>query len=203
MALKWNHTLAYAIGLIATDGNLSKDGRHIVFVSKDLSLVKLLKRILALKNRISVKTSGFSRGKGKYYFIQFGDVTFYRNLLSLGLTPNKSKTIGKLLIPDRYFADFLRGHLDGDGTIRTYDDCRFPKSRRLYVTFMSASKKHVIWMRTRIKDLYDISGKVRADSRVWILVYAKTESKILLRKLYYRKDLPCLDRKRKLISELI
>jgi hypothetical protein len=203
MALKWNRKLAYAIGLIATDGNLSKDGRHVVFVSKDLPLVKLFRKILALKNKISVKTSGFSKGRGKYYFIQFGDVKFYRDLFSLGLAPNKSKTIGKLLILDRYFADFLRGHLDGDGTIRTYDDSRFPRSRRLYVTFMSASKKHVTWLRSRIKSLYGISGKIRPERRVWILVYAKNESKTLLKRLYHKKELPCLDRKRNLILDFI
>ena len=43
--------------------------------------------------------------------IQFGDVVFYQWLLSLGLTPNKSKTIGPLKIPYEYFFDFLRGFL--------------------------------------------------------------------------------------------
>ena len=34
--IEWSPEFAYAIGLIVTDGSLSKDGRHINFSSKDL-----------------------------------------------------------------------------------------------------------------------------------------------------------------------
>ena len=195
--MKWDTNIAYAIGLITTDGNLSKDGRHIIFVSKDIASVRLFKKCLGLKNKISVKTSGYSKGKGKYYFIQFGNVNFYRELLSIGLSPNKSKNIAKLLIPKRYFADFLRGHLDGDGTIRTYNDPVYHNSRRLYVTFVSASRAHIQWLQYQINKLYKIKGRIRSAPRIWILIYAKNESKILLKSIYYNKTIPCLIRKYK------
>lgn len=35
---------------------------------------------------------------------------------------NKTLSLGKLRIPKRYFADFVRGHLDGDGSVFTYVD---------------------------------------------------------------------------------
>lgn len=173
--MDWNSKKAYAIGLITTDGNLSKDGRHIIFVSKDISLVKLFKKCLELDNKISIKTSGYSKKTGKYYYTQFGDVNFYRDLLSIGLTPNKSKNISKLIVPRRYFADFLRGHLDGDGTIRTYNDSSYPNNRRLYTTFMSASETHLKWLQSQIKILYGVAGTIRSVPRAWILVYAKNE----------------------------
>jgi hypothetical protein len=201
--MKWNGNIAYAVGLITTDGNLSKDERHIVFVSKDIDLVNLFKKCLRLKNKISVKSSGYSKGKGRYYFIQFGNVNFYRELASIGLSTNKSKHIAKLLIPEKYFADFLRGHLDGDGTIRTYNDPIYPSSRRLYITFISASKTHLQWLRYRIKKLYEITGRLRMVPRAWILIYSKNESKILLRKIYYKKDLPFLFRKKRIIKNYI
>jgi len=31
---EWSRKLAYAIGLITTDGNLAKDARHMTFVPK-------------------------------------------------------------------------------------------------------------------------------------------------------------------------
>ncbi len=111
----WTPNLAYVIGLIATDGNLSKDGRHIDFTSKDIEQIQNLIKILDLKTKIGIKSSGTSNRK--YYRTQFGNVKFYKFLLYIGLTPAKSKTLGKLKIPDKYFADFLRGHLDGDGSI--------------------------------------------------------------------------------------
>jgi hypothetical protein len=39
--IKWNSEISYGIGLIATDGSLSKDGRHITFTSKDQQLAEL------------------------------------------------------------------------------------------------------------------------------------------------------------------
>jgi len=46
----------------------------------------------------------------------------YRWLQRIGIQSNKTYSIGKLLVPEKYFADFLRGHLDGDGSIFTYTD---------------------------------------------------------------------------------
>ncbi len=41
--MKWTANLAYAVGLITTDGCLSKDGRHIDLTSKDLEQCELSK----------------------------------------------------------------------------------------------------------------------------------------------------------------
>ena len=201
--MDWNNNIGYAVGLITTDGNLSKDGRHIIFVSKDISLVNSFKKCLKLKTKVSVKTSGYSKGTGRYYFIQFGNVNFYRKLLSIGLFPNKSKNISKLLIPKRYFADFLRGHLDGDGTIRCYNDPVYPNSRRLYITFISASLSHIKWLQSQIKKFYGIVGRIRAIPRAWALVYAKNASISLLHKIYYKRDLPCLCRKKRIVEDYL
>lgn len=201
--MDWNNNIAYAVGLITTDGNLSKDGRHIIFVSKDMLLVKLFKKCLKLKNKISVKSSGYSKGRSKYYFTQFGNVNFYRQLMSISLSPNKSKSISRLKIPRIYFADFLRGHLDGDGTLRAYRDPVYPNSKRLYISFISASKAHIFWLQRKIKHFYRIRGRVRIVLRAWTLVYAKNESKILASLIYYKKKLPFLNRKRQVIANYL
>ena len=39
----WSPDLAYAVGLLATDGNLSSDRRHMSFISKDRDLVETLR----------------------------------------------------------------------------------------------------------------------------------------------------------------
>src|SRR3989338_7561152 len=100
--MEWNPNVAYAIGLIVTDGNLSKDGRHIIFVSKDKQQISTFKECLGLRNKIGRRASGFT-GEKIYYHVQFGDVLLYRWLLSIGLTPKKSRTIGAIKIPNRYF----------------------------------------------------------------------------------------------------
>ena len=61
--IKWSTELAYIVGLLATDGNLSSDGRHINFTSKDVQLLKTFKKCLKLKNKIGLKNSGFLKKK--------------------------------------------------------------------------------------------------------------------------------------------
>ena len=39
----WDPEVAYAVGLIATDGNLSRDGRHMSVTSKDRDLIGVLR----------------------------------------------------------------------------------------------------------------------------------------------------------------
>jgi hypothetical protein len=102
---EWNSKLAYAIGLIATDGCLYNDGRHLAFVSKDLQQIKTFKKCLGLKVKIAKKQSGFKK-EIYTYWVQFGDVNFYKFLLEVGLTPRKSKTMSGLNIPNEYFLIF-------------------------------------------------------------------------------------------------
>jgi len=52
---EWSPHFSYAIGLLTADGNLSKDGRHINFTSKDLDLILSFKNCLGLKNSIGNK----------------------------------------------------------------------------------------------------------------------------------------------------
>ena len=198
----WSADLAYVVGLITTDGNLSIDGRHINLTSKDLDQIKTFSKILNLHNKIGIKASSHNPN-GIYYQMQFGNVELYRFLLNIGLFPNKTKTLGKLEIPKKYFPDFLRGHLDGDGYTYAYWDKRWKNSFMLYTGFLSASKKHLEWLSNVIENYYQIAGKVRFTSKAYRLVYAKKNSLILLKKLYYKKDIPSLTRKRFKIEQAL
>jgi len=145
----WTADLAYVVGLTTTDGSLSKDGRHIDFTSKDKELIEIFAKILKLKNKIGSKYRGEDHSNFCYR-IQFGNVEFYRWLLKIGLTTNKSKILGSLKISRKYLADFLRGHLDGDGYTSSFYDSKWKNSYRLYTSFMSASLPHIVWLRETI-----------------------------------------------------
>lgn len=191
----WNPKFAYAIGLLATDGNLSKDGRHINMTSKDEQLILMFKDCLKLGNKVGMKARGGEKEK-KYFVIQFGDITFYEFLMGIGLTPAKSKTLGQLSIPQEYFWDFLRGCIDGDGTIGVF---KHPESiqPQLRVRLYSASLKFITWLKEEISELSDLEGGWIEDSikssRVYKLSFGKQDSIKLLR-LIYNQDC-CLSRK--------
>lgn len=199
----WSAKLAYAVGLITTDGNLSSDGRHFDFTSNDRDLIETFKNCLGIKNKIARKRSGYTARLSSHR-VQFGNVTLYDWLVNnVGLMPNKSKRLGKLNIPTKFFFDFLRGHLDGDGTIRRYYDPIFQKSIRLYVSFMSASLPHVLWLKEYIKSVTGKLGFLRHSNRAHTLTYSKHNSIELIGRIYYEPGLPCLKRKFKIAQEFI
>lgn len=200
--MDWSPTVAYCVGLIATDGCLYSDGRHIDFTSKDYELVEHVRQRFGPQNRICTKGRG--GGPQRYFRIQLGNVQLYQWFCSLGLSPRKSLTLGALDVPDTVFADFLRGCLDGDGNLSVYWDSIFPNSRRCYVRFYSASRPHLDWLQATVARLFILKGyQTRPTPRVLRLNYAKRASLKLLRHLYYSDEIPCLQRKRKIAEEFL
>lgn len=192
--IQWSPSFAYAIGLIVTDGNLSTDGRHINFTSKDEELVLLFKACLNLSNKIGKKARGGELEK-KYFVVQFGDINFYRFLLDIGLTPAKSKTIGALKIDNDFFSDFLRGCIDGDGSIRT---ARHPESQhpQLQLRLYSASPIFLKWIKEKINHNVPISGGwIKPAVSIWVLAFGKSDSIKLINFLYYNNCKCYLERK--------
>ena len=190
----WSPNFAYIIGLITTDGNLSPDGRHLNFTSKDLELAALFKKILGLTNKIGKKSRGGDEEK-KYYVVQFGDINFYRFLLSIGLMPNKSKILSSLKIPDKYFKDFLRGCIDGDGNIHHF---KHPESQflQLRVRITSASKPFLTWLKNKSnKNIKLKGGWIEKSKGANILCYGSRDSLKLLKIIYKDKTSPYLRRK--------
>lgn len=179
----WSSRLAYAIGLIASDGNLSPDGRHINLTSKDIEIIVLFKEALCLKNKIGRKGRGYTKEK-KYYCIQFGDKNFYDFLLTIGLMPAKSKTLGPLRIPSIFFRDFLRGCIDGDGNINV---SRHPESRHLQLRMRiySASKPFLEWIHCEVLGSVPVfGGWIQSGDGAFHLAYGKSDAVLLLRFLY-------------------
>ena len=193
--IKWSPDFAYAIGLLVTDGNLSLDERHIEITSKDEEQLKNFLKCLGIDVKITSKYSSLHK---KYKRVQFGDVNFYKFLLSIGLMPRKTKIIKSVKIPKKYFFDFLRGHFDGDGSFYCYWDPRWKSSYMFYTVFISASKNHINWLQKEISDFLKIQGHITkaANQSIYQLRYAKTDSLKILPKLYYNRDVVCLSRKR-------
>ncbi len=212
----WTSKIAYIVGLLVTDGNLSKDGRHICFRSSDLQLINTFKDCLLITNSIAQSHDDTWATK-PCHRIQFGNVQFYRWLLRNGLFPNKTYTIGDINIPGNYFPDFLRGHLDSDGDICTYID-RYNETKnpdyvypRLYVRFRSASKIYMEWMQKMIMKIINVEGSLSKQkatksyqtTSMWILRFAKKESIKLLSQLYYQPEVPCLYRKKDIFEQFM
>ena len=201
--IEWSPNFAYALGLLATDGNLSIDGRHFDLTSKDREQLINFMKCLGIRVKIGYKTSGYT-GRRRTR-IQFGDVKLYRFLLGIGFMPAKTKILSEISMPRKYFFDFLRGHFDGDGTFYSYWDPRWKSSFMFYTEFISASQRHITWIRKELKKTLGIKGHVTKakSSSVYQLKYAKTESLKLLQKMYYNNAVVCLSRKRNKIEKAL
>lgn len=197
----WTPNLAYAIGLIASDGCLQEHNR-VSFVSKDYELVEKFRKSLNINNKIGSKARGGETEK-KYYYVSFKDKTFYEFLNEVGIYRRKSKTIGPLKIPDNYFGDFIRGEFDGDGSFYTSWDKRWKNSPVFTTAFCSASPAFIEWLQSKLLELYGIKGFVTKGVGVIILRYLKGSSFILFDKMYNSPDILYLQRKYDKIQDAI
>ena len=191
--------LWYLVGLITTDGCLCSDARHIDITSKDFQFLQAVKDTAGLTNKIGIKYNG---KKQRYFHIQIGNKNLYSFLLSIGLSQNKSLTLGALEIPSRYFVDFLRGVIDGDGSIRSWihpTNKREQWSLRIY----SGSKEFINWLSGTTEQLLKICGKIHGNARnIWVLKYGKMAAKEIAEQCYY-KNCFGLERKIKLAQECL
>lgn len=201
--INWSAQFAYAIGLLATDGCVYKDGKRVAFTSKDYDQVENLMKCLKISCKVGLNISG--NKKSTSYRVQFVDPAFVIFLNSIGIGSNKSKTISKIKIPDELFFDFIRGCFDGDGSIYSYWDKRWKKSFMFYVSFASASIEFINWVQEEIYSRLKIAGHVTHANRqsTHQLKYAKSDSVKLLRAMYYRDRIICLRRKRLKVCKIL
>lgn len=149
--LVWTPDTAYAVGLAATDGNLGRDGRAVSMGSMDREQIETFLRCVG---RIGAH---ISEEDGPYYRTQLSDRSLHVFLTEAGLTPNKSLTLGALIVPDMFFWDLTRGLVDGDGSIKTYVHNPIKKTypeyryERLEVMFHTASRAHAEWVQAQLR----------------------------------------------------
>jgi DNA-binding transcriptional regulator WhiA len=193
--ITWSNNFAYAIGLFVADGSLSKDGRHLDFTSKDLEQVENFLFCIAVKAPIATKSSGTAKFEKVYFDTQFSDVVLFRFLNAIGIKNNKSLTIKDVAIPDKYFADFLRGLLDGDGSISILIHPE-SKQKQVKMRFASASDSFLEWLKSKNSNLARATSEhTTRSTRCRQLTYGKEDSFTLIKYMYYSPEVICLKRK--------
>lgn len=198
------HNLWYLVGLITSDGCLSKDGRHIDITSIDYEFLSKIKNKFSLTNRIGTKNK---EKINVAYYIQISNKNFYDFLLSIGLIPNKSLTLDRLDISKEFFNDFLRGLIDGDGSLRSWRH-----TTNLHVQWslsvFSASEAFIKWLQAAIEAYLGCRGKIHSAlmsdriNPLYTLKYGKMAARVIANNCYY-KGCFGLNRKIKLARECL
>ena len=105
----------YVIGLIASDGCISKNFAKLV--SKDKELVEYLKKVTECTNAVREDLRKVNGNIQTYYRLHFSSVEMIEILNYYGITERKSLTFSHKNIPQKYLGDFIRGVFDGDGSL--------------------------------------------------------------------------------------
>ena len=114
----------------------------------------------------------------------------------IGVTPNKSLTITELNVPDNYFADFLRGEIDGDGCLQNY-------KAKFRCSIASGSKIFLEWLFAKLKDLVKVNGGwIKRGKNVYELEFAINDS-IKIAEFIYYADRPKLTRKYRVVEKYL
>lgn len=172
--------MAYIFGFIAADGCLIeyKNGYHgIDITSKDIELLKGIKDEMSSEHKIGKKERG--------YRLQIRNKTIYSDLLNLGLTPRKSKSITFPKVPRKFLHDFIRGCFDGDGSVFMWRDPRWRHSLQIRTTFSSGSYPFLNDLKKQLCRFAGLQkGAVYKNPRIYELHYGIQDSLWLYRFMY-------------------
>lgn len=197
--IRWSSDIAYIVGLIAADGNLTRDRPEIKFSNTEIALRDHY--ISVVKEELTRQEPGYYENKYSEskveYQLKFTHRKFYQFLQDIGLTPNKTFVMGEIDVPDEFFADFFRGEFDGDGNVGT--------GGGLHMSIASGSRGLLDWMHNQAKNLFQVSGgrvNSRANRNAYRLNYYKGDS-IKVYNNIYKEDSLFLPRKKEVFENTI
>jgi len=115
-------------------------------------------------------------------------------LIGYGITPRKTFTLNfPTIIPDEYIKDYIRGYIDGDGSLYFLNDKRYKKP--LFYLNMVGNEQFIKRIKELIKEKLGIDGKFRKNTSIYILEYIKKDSIRKLCEWLYQPGCISLERK--------
>lgn len=174
--------MAYVLGFIAADGNISVHGRaHMMQLACDDEDV-----IEKIKNVMDAEIPTLKRprinGKTSYQF-RVSDKTLFNDLVKLDITLRKSLTLKPSKVPKKYLHDYLRGFFDGDGSVSS------TKKNKLISEWYTGSRKMANFLYLQLKRICpEFKGKVlklpKRNNFYYSLSFGMRDSKLIFKFLY-------------------
>jgi predicted DNA-binding protein YlxM (UPF0122 family) len=191
---KWSAEMAYVLGLIITDGCISKTGTVLLSLN-DKKLLEKVRKAMGSTHKIEP-----SKYQKNLYIFHFARENMIKDLEGFGILPNKSLVVKFPDIPRVYLADFIRGVFDGDGSI--YLDkgskncpirtCFFSGSKDFIeklennLTKLGLPKRNISQQKTKNGVYYGIRYGHYDSLKMFDILYRNTPNELFLERKYQR-----------------
>lgn len=157
----------YLLGAWMTDGWLSDKKSNVYFGigSKDNEWVESIRNIVCPEKPI------YKHKSGLYCYFKASNMDWF---VSLGCTTKKSKTLKiEKNIPKEYHRDFIRGAIDGDGSLSSSSYKKVKNNKTYYY------KKHTVYLCSASKMfLEQVQDMIPSDIRCNLFNCGKPKGKI-------------------------
>ncbi len=191
----WTPEMAYVLGYWWTDGcmRIKAHGAHeFEIASNDHDHLETIAQTIG-GNYSLRKVSEDSQ----CYKITFCSKEMYQDILAHGGTPRKSRTIGFPYIPPDLLSHFVRGVVDGDGTLSWNGDrpvLHIYSGSRQFLFDIAAAIEHATGM---------YAPNVNANRALWYIKWSTIRAKSLASWLYFDNPGLALDRKRAIATRFL
>jgi len=203
---KWTPNMAYVLGFIYADGNLIHTKRGTWFWSlqiTDKDILEEIKKALDSSHIVSKKKK--HENQKQSYRFQVGSKNMCEDLIRLGLTERKSKTILLPTVPKKYFPDFLRGYFDGDGGVWVglKNKKQSERIHTINTCFTSGSRDFLVSFKEVLFNKGLLGGSLVKKERGFDLKYSVKNSLILYKIMYNNESSLFLKRKKEKFESYI
>ena len=192
--------MAYMIGFIGADGNLSRTSNRIdlELASVDYEILERMRQELELEREVKVYTCSNGYVKNKLYF---SSAQIKKDLMKYGLVPNKTYSEDYSFpykLEKKYWIDYIRGLFDGDGSIK--------KGTSIAFQIDSSKKEILVEIQGFLKEEYGIETQITSGKRTHITLHRLYCYGDSVRKIYeilYTPNTLYLKRKREKFIEIL
>lgn len=197
---KWSSNMAYILGFILSDGCIVKskrkghsDSLKFGIYFKDIDILEKIKRSLKSKHKISRSADAFHLSIASQIIVD--------DLKSLGVTYRKSLSEHVPKIPKVFIRDFIRGFVDGDGSVKI-DKSGYPNLA------VYGGEQIIKFIRDNFLKSFDIYSKMLRLTNngqgkyLYLIAYRCNSAQTLLDYLYKDSKL-FLDRKYNLVKKCL
>ena len=191
----WTPEMAYVLGYWWADGYmyLKPHGAHeIEIASNDRDHLEMMANVIGGTYSLR-KVSSTSN----CYEITFCSKEMYQDILAHGGTPRKSRTIGFPYVPPELLPHFVRGVVDGDGTLAWNGDrpvLHIYSGSRQFLFDIAAAIEHATGM---------YAPNVNANRALWYIKWSTIRAKSLASWLYFDNPGIALERKRAIATKFL